>query len=211
MRYATGPEVLQGVTFRLESGSYYFLTGPSGAGKTSLLRLMYLAQRSTRGRVHVFGHDIQTTSRRVLPGLRRRIGVVFQDFRLLDHLTVRDNVALTLRIAGMREDSVRAHVSELLAWVGLGDHLEDKPATLSDGEKQRVAIARAVVGRPSLLLADEPTGSVDEQQGMRVLRLFEELNKIGTTVVVATHDQRVLSRFQHRVLRLQDGSIVPEW
>ena len=208
MRYATGPEVLQGVTFHLEPGSYYFLTGPSGAGKTSLLRLMYLAQRATRGRVRVFGHDIRTTSRRVLPGLRRRIGVVFQDFRLLDHLTVRDNVALTLRIAGLREDTVRAHVGELLAWVGLGDHLEDKPATLSDGEKQRVAIARAVVGRPSLLLADEPTGSVDEQQGMRVLRLFEELNKIGTTVVVATHDQRILSRFQHRVLRLQDGGIV---
>ena len=211
MRYATGPEVLQDVSLHLEPGSYHFLTGPSGAGKSSLLRLMYLAQRATRGTVRVFGHDIVTTSRRVLPGLRRRIGVVFQDFRLLDHLSVRDNVALTLRIAGLREDTIRAHVGELLSWVGLGDRLEDKPPTLSDGEKQRVAIARAVVGRPSLLVADEPTGSVDEQQGLRVLRLFEELNKIGTTVVVATHDQRILSRFQHKVLKLQDGRVVPGW
>lgn len=211
MRYASGPEVLQSISFHLKPGSYHFLTGPSGSGKTSLLRLMYFAHRATRGTVRVFGHDIATTSRRVLPGLRRRIGVVFQDFRLLDHLSVRDNVALSLRIAGLREDTVRAHVGELLAWVGLGDYLDAKPPVLSDGEKQRVAIARAVVGRPSLLLADEPTGSVDEHQGLRVLRLFEELNKIGTTVLVATHDQRILSRFQHIVLRLEDGRIARSW
>lgn len=211
MRYASGPEVLQSVSLHLKPGSYHFLTGPSGAGKSSLLRLMYLAQRASRGSVRVFGHDVAKTSRRTLPGLRRRIGVVLQDFRLLDHLTVRDNVALSLRIAGLPEDTVRAHVGELLAWVGLGDHLEAKPPVLSDGEKQRVAIARAVVGRPSLLLADEPTGSVDEQQGLRVLRLFEELNKIGTTVLVATHDQRILSRFPHNVLRLEDGRIARNW
>ncbi|MDA1131907.1 MAG: cell division ATP-binding protein FtsE [Proteobacteria bacterium] len=211
MRYAGGPEVLQSVSLHLKPGSYHFLTGPSGAGKTSLLRLMYLAQRASRGSVRVFGHDIATTSRRTLPGLRRRIGVVLQDFRLLDHMSVRDNVALSLRIAGLPEDTVRAHVGELLAWVGLGNHLEAKPPVLSDGEKQRVAIARAVVGRPSLLLADEPTGSVDEQQGLRVLRLFEELNKIGTTVLVATHDQRILSRFPHNVLRLEDGRVARNW
>jgi cell division transport system ATP-binding protein len=145
-----------------------------------------------------------------LPGLRRRIGVVFQDFRLLDHLSARDNVALTLRIAGIREDTIRAHVAELLFWVGLGDRLDATPPTLSDGEKQRVAIARAVIGRPSLLLADEPTGSIDESQGMRILRLFEELNKIGTTVVVATHDQRLIGKFNHRVLRLADGAFSVE-
>ncbi|MBM3507447.1 MAG: cell division ATP-binding protein FtsE [Alphaproteobacteria bacterium] len=210
MRYANGPEVLKDVTFHLEAGSYHFLTGPSGAGKSSLLRLMYLAHRASRGTVSVFGHDIANTPRRLLPGLRRRIGVVFQDFRLLDHLSARDNVALTLRIAGIREDTIRAHVAELLAWVGLGDKLDATPPTLSDGEKQRVAIARAVIGRPSLLLADEPTGSIDEHQGMRILRLFEELNRIGTTVVVATHDQRLIARFHHRVLRLADGQFTVE-
>ncbi len=210
MRYANGPEVLKDVTFHLEAGSYHFLTGPSGAGKSSLLRLMYLAHRASRGTVKVFGHDIAATPRRLLPGLRRRVGVVFQDFRLLDHLSARDNVALTLRIAGVREDTIRAHVAELLSWVGLGDRLDATPATLSDGEKQRVAIARAVIGRPSLLLADEPTGSIDELQGMRILRLFEELNRIGTTVVVATHDQRLIARFNHRVLRLADGQFSVE-
>ena len=206
MRYANGPEVLRDVTFHLEGGSYHFLTGPSGAGKSSLLKLMYLSHRASRGTVKVFGHDIETTPRRLLPGLRRRIGVVFQDFRLLDHLSARDNVALALRIAGIKEDVIRAHVAELLSWVGLGDKLDATPATPSDGEKQRVAIARAVIGRPSLLLADEPTGSIDEAQGMRILRLFEELNRIGTTVVVATHDQRLIARFNHRVLRLTDGA-----
>lgn len=211
MRYGGGPEVLQSVTFRLEEGSYHFLTGASGAGKTSLLRLIFLAQRATRGSVNVFGHDIARTSRRTLPGLRRRIGVVFQDFHLLDHLTVRDNVALSLRIAGLREDTIRSQVGELLTWVGLGEYMDAKPPVLSDGEKQRVAIARAVVGRPNLLLADEPTGSVDEYQGLRILRLFEELNKIGTTVLVATHDQRILSRFPHGVLRLEDGGMNRKW
>jgi len=207
MRYASGPEILRDISFNLEAGSYHFLTGASGAGKTSLLRLMYLANRATRGTVKVFGHDIGNTSRRALPALRRRIGVVFQEFRLLDHLSTRDNVALSLRIAGVKEDVIRAHVAELLSWVGLGDKLDSTPSTLSDGEKQRVAVARAVIGRPSLLIADEPTGSVDEAQGVRILRLFEELNRIGTTVVVATHDQRLLSKFNHRVLRLENGTL----
>ena len=207
MRYASGPEILRDISFNLEAGSYHFLTGASGAGKTSLLRLMYLANRATRGTVKVFGHDIGNTSRRALPALRRRIGVVFQEFRLLDQLSTRDNVALSLCIAGVKEDVIRAHVAELLSWVGLGDKLDSTPSTLSDGEKQRVAVARAVIGRPSLLIADEPTGSVDEAQGVRILRLFEELNRIGTTVVVATHDQRLLSKFNHRVLRLENGTL----
>ncbi len=205
MGYSAGEEVLRDVSFHLKPGSFHFLTGPSGAGKTSLLRLMYLAHRASGGVVRIFNRDIATTRRSVLPGLRRRIGVVFQDFRLLDHLSARDNVALTLRIARIREDIIRDHVGELLDWVGLGDHLDAKPPTLSDGEKQRVAIARAVIGRPSLLVADEPTGSVDEQQGTRILRLFEELNKIGTTVVIATHDQRLISRFDYPVMRLDHG------
>ena len=207
MRYATGPEVLHNIDFRLETGSYHFLSGPSGAGKTSLLRLMYLAHRASSGSVRVFGHNVAASPRRSLPGLRRRIGVVFQDFRLLDHLSVRDNVALPLRIAGVAEPVIQSHVVELLNWGGLGAQLDACPTTLSDGEKQRVAIARAVIGRPSLLIADEPTARVDESQGVRILHLFEELNRIGTTVVVATHDQRLVDRFHHRILRLENGQI----
>ena len=210
MGYSAGQEVLRDVTFRLRPGSFHFLTGPSGSGKTSLLRLMFLAHRASRGVVRIFNRDIAAARRTALPALRRRIGVVFQDFRLLDHLSARDNVALTLRIARVREDMIRNHVTELLDWVGLGRHLDVKPPTLSDGEKQRVAIARAVIGRPSLLIADEPTGSVDEYQGMRILRLFQELNKIGTTVVIATHDRRMISRFQYPVLQLENGTCTVE-
>ncbi len=207
MRYGDEPEVLRDITFHLGPGSYHFLTGPSGAGKTSLLRLMYLAHRPSRGSVSIFNHDVVSTPRDVLPDLRRRIGVVFQNFRLLDHLSALDNVALPLRIAGARRNTIREHVAELLTWVGLGEHLDARPRTLSDGEKQRVAIARAVICRPSLLLADEPTGSVDGEQGSRILHLFEELNKIGTTVVLATHDRTIIERYKHPVLHIEQGTL----
>ena len=197
LRYGLGPEVLQDVTFALPSGSFHFLTGPSGAGKSSLLRLMYLGLRPTRGRVVLFDRDIANTKRYELPALRRRIGVVFQDFRLLDHLTALDNVALPLRVRGVRESEIQKHVPELLSWVGLADHLGARPSTLSGGQKQRVAIARAVIGRPDLLLADEPTGNVDDHIAMRLMYLFEELNKLGTTIVVATHNESLVQRFVH--------------
>jgi len=206
-RYGHGPEVLRDLTFRLTPGSFHFLTGPSGAGKTTLLKLMYLAQRPSRGEIEMFGQDIGKTRRRDLPPLRRRIGVVFQDFRLLDHLTALENVALPLRIAGARRERIEAHVSELLAWVGLAGQINARPPTLSDGEKQRVAIARAVIGRPNLLLADEPTGNIDLAQGLRILHLFEELNKIGTTVVIATHDRSLISTFGRPELRLGNGEL----
>jgi len=207
MRYSIGPEVLRDLNLHLPPGSFHFLTGPSGAGKTSLLKLLYLAHRPSRGLITMFDHDISTTKRQQLPALRRRIGVVFQEFRLLDHLSALDNVALPLRIAGAREDQIREHVAELLSWVGLADHINARPATLSGGEKQRVAIARAVIGRPSLLLADEPTGNVDPEMGMRLMHLFLELNKIGTTVVIATHDQTLIDSIDKPVLRLHDGEI----
>jgi cell division transport system ATP-binding protein len=207
MRYGHGPEVLRDLTFRLTPGSFHFLTGPSGAGKTTLLKLMYLAQRPSRGEIEMFSQNISKTHRRDLPPLRRRIGVVFQDFRLLDHLTALENVALPLRIAGARRERIEAHVSELLAWVGLAGQINAKPPTLSDGEKQRVAIARAVIGRPNLLLADEPTGNIDLAQGLRILHLFEELNKIGTTVVIATHDRSLITTFGRPELRLSNGQL----
>ncbi|HAC57591.1 MAG TPA: cell division ATP-binding protein FtsE, partial [Rhodobiaceae bacterium] len=176
MRYGMGPEVLRDVSFHLAPASFHFLTGPSGAGKTSLLKLMFLANRPSRGLITMFGQDIATLPRAELPPLRRRIGVVFQEFRLLDHLTTYENVALPLKIQGKREGEYRADVEELLAWVGLGDRMNAKPPTLSGGEKQRAAIARAVVAQPEVLLADEPTGNVDPEMGQRLLRLFVELN-----------------------------------
>lgn len=207
MRYGAGPEVLHDITFDLEPGAFHFLAGPSGAGKTSLLKLMYLAHRPSRGIVQIFDRDVATVPRRELPSLRRRIGVIFQDFRLLNHLSALDNVALPLRIAGASRERIRDHVAELLDWVGLGEDIDARPPTLSDGEKQRVAIARAVIGRPSLLLADEPTGNVDADQGERLGRLFLELNKTGTTVVIATHDEGMIERFGRPVLRLEEGEL----
>ena len=207
LRYAAGPEILKDVSFSLEANSFHFLTGPSGAGKTSLLKLMYLAQRPSRGLINLFGRDIATTPRQELPGLRRRVGVVFQDFRLLDHLSALDNVALPLRVKGIPEKDIIRHVSELLNWVGLADHLHAKPPTLSGGQQQRVAIARAVIGRPRLLLADEPTGNVDNSIAVRLLYLLEELNRMGTTVVIATHNESLVAQFNHPILRLRQGAI----
>ena len=208
LRYGTGPEILRHVSFHLEPGSFHFMAGPSGAGKSSLLKLMYLAQRPSLGGIQMFGRDVAHLSRGDTALMRRRIGVVFQDFRLLDHLSALENVALPLRISGQRTDKVRKHVAELLAWVGLADHLHALPPTLSGGQQQRVAIARAVVARPNLLLADEPTGNVDDRIAVRLLYLFEELNKLGTTIVIATHNETLVSRFSHPVLRLSGGEIL---
>ncbi|MGE5546693.1 MAG: cell division ATP-binding protein FtsE [Solirubrobacterales bacterium] len=207
LRYGLGPEVLQDVSFALPAGSFHFLTGPSGAGKSSLMRLMYLGLRPTRGRIVLFDKDIALTKRYELPALRRRVGVVFQDFRLMDHLSALDNVALPLRVRGVKESEVRKHVPELLSWVGLADQLHAKPSTLSGGQKQRVAIARAVIGRPDLLLADEPTGNVDDHIAVRLLYLFEELNKLGTTVLIATHNESLVSRFEHPRLHIEHGTV----
>jgi cell division transport system ATP-binding protein len=207
MRYGMGPEVLRDISFHLRPGSFHFLTGPSGAGKSSLLKLMYLVSRPSRGLITMFGHDMATTPRRKLPALRRRIGVVFQDFHLLDHLSAIDNVALPLRIAGFDDDKVIEHAGELLKWVGLSDRLLARPATLSGGEKQRVAIARAVIGRPSLLVADEPTGNVDPAMGGRLMHLFQEMNKLGTTVVIATHDVGLLKDVDATVMSLENGRL----
>ena len=207
MRYGAGPEILRDVTYTLAPGSFHFLVGPSGAGKSSLLRLMYLAQRPTQGLVSLFGRDVADLRRNELPALRRRIGVIFQDFRLIDHLSAFDNVALPLRIAAVRESEIRKHVPELLSWVGLADHLQALPATLSGGQQQRVAIARAVIARPSGLLADEPTGNVDDAIALRLMYLFEELNKMGTTVVIATHNDGLVNRFTHRQLRIESATV----
>lgn len=209
LRYGTGGEVLRDLDFRLANGGFYFLTGPSGAGKTSLLKLLYLAQRPTRGRIRLFGEELAHARRDDLPEFRRRIGVVFQDFRLIRHLSAFDNVALPLRIAGKGEAEVEGPVREMLAWVGLADRSSARPPTLSGGEQQRVAIARAVINRPELLVADEPTGNVDAEMAARLLHLFTSLNRLGTTVVVATHDVGLISATPGaQLIRLENGTMV---
>jgi len=205
LRYGDGPEILRDVDLTLPPGSFHFLTGASGAGKSSLLRLMYLALRPTRGRIILMDRDTADLGRAELPGMRRRIGVVFQEFRLLDHLSILDNVALPLRVAGGSDEEVREHSAEILRWVGLGNHLGDRPSMLSGGQQQRVAIARAVINRPHLLLADEPTGNVDDSMGLRLLYLFEEMNKLGVTVMIATHNEALIRRFDHPRLHLEGG------
>ena len=207
LRYGPGPEVLRDLTFRIDAKSFQFLTGPSGAGKTSLLRLLFLALRPTRGLVTMFDQDTATLSKDGRATMRRRIGLVFQDFRLLDHMSTYENVALPLRILGKDEASYRSEVVELLHWVGLGDRIGALPPILSGGEKQRAAIARAVIARPQLLLADEPTGNVDPNLGQRLLRLFIELNKSGTSVVIATHDIALMDEFDARRLVLHEGRL----
>jgi cell division transport system ATP-binding protein len=208
LRYGTDKEVLTDISFTLYPGRFYFLTGASGAGKTSLLKLLYLSQRPSRGLIRMFGTDAITLPRERLPGFRRRLGVVFQDFRLVSHLSAFDNVAMPLRVAGVSEREITRPVNDMLDWVGLGDRRNARPATLSGGEQQRVAIARAVIGRPDMLVADEPTGNVDPDMAMKLLRLFEALNRLGTTVVVATHDVQLIQKVPDSlIMRLDKGRL----
>jgi len=202
-----GQEILRDLNFLIPAHSFQFLTGPSGAGKTSLLRLLFLSLRPTRGLVNLFGHDVSMLGKDDIANLRKRIGIVLQDFRLLDHMTTYENVALPLRVIGHEESTFRHEVVELLRWVGLGDRMWSLPPVLSGGEKQRAAIARAVIARPQLLLADEPTGNVDPNLAQRLLRLFAELNKSGTSVVIATHDIALMDQFDARRLVLHGGRL----
>ncbi len=209
LRYERGTEVLSDVNFHLKPGSFHFLTGPSGAGKTSLLRLLFMSIRPTRGQLHMFNQDVSRVSASKRAQLRRRVGIVFQDFRLLDHLTTWQNVALPLRVVDKRANvnDDKEDVTDLLQWVGLGDRMHAYPSVLSGGEKQRAAIARALIRKPEILLADEPTGNVDPQMARRLLRLFIELNRLGTSVLIATHDHQLMRQFKAPRLELHDGHV----
>jgi cell division transport system ATP-binding protein len=207
LRYGHGPEILKDLSFRIEPGSFHFLTGPSGSGKTSLLKLLLLSLKPSRGNVTMFGEDVTVLDQDRLLQLRRHIGIVFQEFRLLDHLTTFENVALPLRVLGQPESQYRANVEELLEWVGLGERMDAHPALLSGGEKQRAAIARAVIGRPDILLADEPTGNVDPELSVRLVTLFAELNRMGTTIILATHELPLLDNFNFPRMLLRDGEL----
>ena len=207
MRYDNGPEIFSDINFELPQGSFTFLTGPSGAGKTSLLRLIFLAGTPNTGTVHLFGQDTMTITPKKLALLRRQIGIVFQEFRLLEHLSIYENVALPLRVMGEKQSTYRDNIHELLDWVGLGDKVTAAPSTLSGGEQQRAAIARAVVARPQVIVADEPTGNVDPEMGTRLMRLFIELNKLGTSIIIATHDQHLWRQFDYPRLHLSAGGL----
>ena len=207
VRYGGGEEVLKDLSFSIQPGSFQFLTGPSGAGKTSLLRLLFMSVKPTRGVISIFGQDASTLSTEQLPAIRRRIGIVFQDFRLLEHLTLYENVALPLRVRGNEESGYRKDVIDLLKWVGLAERIDSFPSVLSGGEQQRAAVARALIDQPELLLADEPTGNLDPVLARRLLRLFIELNRSGTSVVIATHDLNLMDQYEARRLILSDGRL----
>lgn len=207
IKYGKDPDVLSDIKLSLDKGSFHFLTGKSGAGKTSLLSMMYLSLKPSKGTVTIFGTNIGYASRDVLASLRRRIGVVFQDFRLLEHLSAYDNVAVPLRLKGMNEGEIKKRVKELLSWVELDKSMDKICATLSGGEKQRVAIARAVINRPEILLADEPTGNVDSEIASKLMKLFVELNKLGTTVVIATHSKDLIGEYNYPQILLENKAL----
>ncbi|MBV9826219.1 MAG: ATP-binding cassette domain-containing protein [Alphaproteobacteria bacterium] len=191
----------------LETGGFYFLTGASGVGKTTLLNIICLAEQPSSGRVMLLGRDAAGLSRAARGVYRRRVGIVFQDFRLIGDLSAGENVALPLRIKGAPEKQIRENVPELLSWVGLAARSDAPVRTLSGGEQQRIAIARAVVGRPDLLIADEPTGNVDDDVAMLLVRVFERINRLGTTVLIATHDIAFARQFEHQRFHLEGGGL----
>ncbi len=207
LSYARTGEILSAIDLVLKQGSFTFLTGPSGAGKSSLLKLIYLALRQNSGMIRLFGQQTSRLNRAQLSAMRRRIGVVFQEFRLLEHLNAFENVALPLRIQGRRRETYRTEVEDLLRWVGLGERVDAAIQSLSGGEQQRVAIARAIAPKPRILLADEPTGNLDSATGEKVVNtLFKSAQDAGAALVLVTHDAALAARCS-RVLQIEDGVI----
>ncbi len=210
MRYSGGAYGLRDVSLHVQRGEFVFLTGSSGAGKTSLLRLLFAGQKPAAGQVLVSGRNLSRLSASQVPQLRREIGVIFQDFKLLSNRTVFENVAVTLEIAGASRREIRARVWSILKRLGLGHRLDHRPRELSGGEQQRVAIARALVNDPALVLADEPTGNLDPDLARDIMDIIADAHARGTTVVVATHDPTLLERYRHRLLVLEHGSLVQD-
>ena len=206
-RYGNGAQILSDVSLTLGPGGFHFLTGASGAGKTMLLKIITLAERPSHGRLTLFGADAGALDRAARAALRRRVGIVFQDTWLVDELSARDNVALPLRIAGAAEREIHDNVAAILAWVGLADRADSPAAALSGGERQLVAIARAIIGRPELLIADEPTGKGGDEIAHLLVRLFERINRLGTTVLIASDDIAFARQFEHRRFHLDHGRL----
>ncbi len=209
LRYDGGPEILTDISLSLAAGSFHYLTGASGSGKTSLMKLLSISMLPTRGDIDFFDKDVTQLSKSDRAKLRQNIGMIFQDFRLLNHLSLYDNIALPLRLANISESKIKKAVHDMAEWIELKDYMKSKPPFLSGGQQQRVAIARAVITKPKILIADEPTGSLDDIMGDKIMSLFEELNKSGTAIMVATHDKSLMQRFDHPVLKLRAGHLIP--
>jgi cell division transport system ATP-binding protein len=210
MSYQSDAAALNGITLRIPRGEFAFLTGVSGAGKSTLLKLLYAELTPTRGQVLIDGQNLSRLSKRQIPHLRRTIGVVFQDFKLLNNRTVFENVAISLEVLGWSKKDIGKKVIHILKQVGLEHKINSTPLRLSGGEQQRVALARALVNDPKMLLADEPTGNLDEENKEQIINIFKEANIRGTTVVVATHDRRLIDGSHRRVIVLDKGMIMED-
>ena len=206
--YDQGNNALNGVTMQIEDGEFCFLVGPSGSGKSTIIKLITGELKPTSGTVHVNGYSLERIRKREIPYLRRTVGVVFQDFRLINKMTVYENVAFAMRVIGAREKEIRERVPYVLDLVGLSDKEKRHPSELSGGEQQRLAIARALVNNPSMIIADEPTGNLDPQMSFEIMSLLEEINNLGTTMLVVTHAQNLVESFNKRVISIDDGVIV---
>ena len=208
--YTAGNTALQGVSMQIEDGEFVFLVGPSGSGKSTILKLITGELKSTSGSVHIDGYSLERIRRREVPYLRRTVGVMFQDFRLIDSKTVYDNVAFVMRAIGAREREIRERVPYVLELVGLDTKSRRHPSELSGGEQQRLAIARALVNNPSTIIADEPTGNLDPARSLEIMTLLQEINNLGTTVLVVTHEMNLVEQFAKRVISIDDGLVVSD-
>lgn len=206
--YDGGREVLTDVSFNISAGSFYFLSGASGAGKTTLLRLIYQLHRPSRGQIKLFGQTTNDMSRDDIAHLRHKMAIVFQEYSLLSHLTVFDNIALPLRVRGLPEGKIKKLVDKVLEWVGLGKYADANPLALSGGQQQRVSVARAIIIQPAILLADEPTGNLDDENASRLMELFIQMNKMfGTTIILATHSQKLMDTYKFPVIRVENHRV----
>lgn len=206
--YANGTHALNGISVHITKGEFVYVVGPSGAGKSTFIKLMYREERPTRGHIFVNGFNIERLKNRKIPYLRRSIGVVFQDFKLLPRLTAGENVAYALEVISTPHRHIRKRVKEVMELVGLGDKLDVLPSQLSGGEQQRVAVARALVNNPSVIIADEPTGNLDPENSWGIMKLFQRINDRGTTIVMATHNKDIVNTIRKRVIAIENGKIV---
>ncbi len=208
--YSVGTQALRGVDLQIEDGEFAFLVGPSGSGKSTIIKLITGELKPTSGTVHVNGYSLERIRKREIPYLRRTVGVVFQPFRLIETKTVYDNVAFAMRVIGAQEEEIRERVPYVLELVGLETKTRRHPNELSGGEQQRLAIARALVNNPSTIIADEPTGNLDPARSLEIMSLLQEINNLGTTILVVTHEKDLVERFAKRVIVLDEGVIVSD-
>lgn len=208
VNYGNGQDVLSDVSFNISDGAFYFLTGPSGAGKTTMLRLIYQLHKPSSGTIKLFGHDCKKLSRDDISALRHKMAIVFQSYSLISHMTVFDNVALPLRVRGIPNEKIKKLVTKTLEWVGLGKYADAFPMELSGGQQQRVSVARAIIVQPAILIADEPTGNLDDENATRLMELFVQMNKVfGTTIILATHNKKLIENYSFPIITIDNHHV----